>query len=396
MSDQRFAQDVHQTFADAGSFYISSMKGKAREQAVSFVGTGLATSLQANIENVIHNLANDVNFDYECVNYDFRFSQRDLSVSDNGSIIIKAPLDIDISSIDIYLVNNEARLLLPGVDFIQNVELDSSKPRFGTYINLEFFDNTLFGVQGKNLKALSLNINGTYTQDATIRNFLLKSYIGASSAPIGDALKFIVDYIGGDSQNLEAFENFINAMAGSTYFTGNWKQLRYYKSLATVEVKIKGYNGADPIYDNDIRVFRQRYVSGARDEISNSFYETNIINDVTNINTNGIVGLLENAKQIGNPIINYEIDSTFIGDVKASELEQAIENNLPFGYIQGSEPTFLLPVEPSFIALPKPPLAPSDIVNAQYFDATEGEIVNVIVLDENGNPVPLQVANMEE
>ena len=397
MSDQRFAQDVHQTFADAGSFYISSMKGKAREQAVSFVGTGLATSLQSNVENTIHNLVNDADFNYKCVNYDFVFTVRDITLSNDGCVIIHAPLDIHISSIDICLADNTAKLLLPAIDFIQEVEeTDIESVRYKQYKSIKLFNRDLIGPQGRNLKSLSFNINGTYTRESTIRNFLLKSYIGASHAPLGNSLKFITDYVGGYNQDINAFKNFLEAIAGSIYLDGAWRILGQYSTAfggIYVIAKITGYDEySNPILDDTINVVKDITHFVERGQLlSNEFITTVLKDQTTEINDDAETL----AASLGNPVINLTVFDDDVGLVKANELRQAIENNLPFGYIQGENPLINIPKHPTFTTLPIPPLPDEYIETALYYHggsiSTAEGAYPIIYQDTQGNAKELKV-----
>lgn len=382
MSDQRFAQDVHQTFADAGSFYISAFKGKAREQAVSFVGTGLATSLQNNIDNVIHNLINDDKHIYKCVDYDFKFRQTDISINDTLQTVIYAPLDIDISSIDVNTKDQGSKLLLAGVHFIQEIDEEQiiavdgkgyANPRCYKYKSIKFTDNSIIKQGCKNLVSFNFNINGTYTKDSAIRNFLLKSYIHASHAPLGQSLTHITNYIGGSQQDINDFIKFINAIGGATYFKDTniiLAEIDFPNGLAineqiTITAKVNGYSKNSKIL-NDLNVVTTiRRNETSEGESSASF-------SVTEIQNKYYPEIIQAEASYYNNV-TFEWNEN-ISDYLKNELTNAVYYNIPFGYNLSTQET------------------PIDTKTMQYQPDDEASPEDVMVSTRNGDPTPAKVA----
>lgn len=222
MSDPRFASDIYKTFSDAGSFYISDMKGAARHQAISFVAAGQNTGMRNAIENIIHNLSNDGDFVYTCSNYDYIFYQEDI---DNTETLptLNCKLDIDISSIDITTKDNKAYQLIAGIDFVQVRDIEPSSSLYGRYIKLKFTSTDIVGSKLCNIALNRLNINGVFTRDHFIRQSLLKSYTQVSTSYLGKNTEIINSYVGGSDQSPAQLGYALNAMCDTHYLEGTWQ-----------------------------------------------------------------------------------------------------------------------------------------------------------------------------
>lgn len=225
MNETNFASDVTKTFTDAGSFYIDNFKGKNREQAKTFVAAGLSTSLENNLKNVVHNLKSDADFNYECSNYTFSFTEKEISyfiLNDKKAMRIKANLPILITDISVEVEGNKAIELVPGFHFYQEKDNNTSSQTYGQFISIVIMEPEVWD-KFVHKKEIRFIIQGRYNQYAIIKNSLMSSLLGVGLIPVGDGINFIADYLVGDNQSVLNFENVLNALYENVYL----KQANY-------------------------------------------------------------------------------------------------------------------------------------------------------------------------
>ena len=225
MNETNFASDVTKTFTDTGSFYIDNFKGKNREQAKTFVAAGLSTSLENNLKNVVHNLKSDADFNYECSNYTFSFTEKEISyflLNDKKAMRIKANLPILITDISVEVEDNKAIELVPGFHFYQEKDNSTSSQTYGQFISIVIMEPEVWD-KFVHKKEIRFIIQGRYNQYAIIKNSLMSSLLGVGLIPVGDGVNFIADYLVGDNQSVLNFENVLNALYENVYL----KQANY-------------------------------------------------------------------------------------------------------------------------------------------------------------------------
>lgn len=331
MNETNFASDVTKTFTDAGSFYIDNFKGKNREQAKTFVAAGLSTSLENDIKNVVYNLKADADFNYECSNYTFSFTEKDISyfiLNDKKAMRVKANLPILITDISVEVEDNKALELVPGFHFYQEKDNNASSQTYGQFISIVIMEPEVWN-RFIHKKEIRFVIQGRYNQYATIKNSLISFLLGIGSIPVGEGVNFTANYLAGDNQSLLNFENVLNALYENVYL----KQANYkiFSKRNDIDANI-GVIVLNKLDLNTSKVLESKTFTFNRSLKDDYISSTDIYNDSFLIKKFNVGAHTPNTADRPRGMSLY-IDNTTTDDlIKLKEIVQVAKQLLPIGY----------------------------------------------------------------
>ena len=342
MSENGFALDVYATLNAAGSFYRTGMKGAARETAASFVAAGLSTSLLNAAKNLTNNLSN-TKAKARCVDYSIKIDANAISTVNNlPAISFDALEQVAISYIDFIDMANVAQRLYAGIDFYQTFTANTSSA-FPTYADIVFINTALVGATLNNIQAGVITITGNYTEYSAAKNSVMRSYIGADVAELGDNMLFESQYLGGSKQSCEDFYKYAQSLCGSTYLSGTYtiKNLQTAQNSIAIITAVK-YDKGTPI---DVVIARTWY-SGRNDDsvaigqqVSNDFLPAclKIYYPIDGSYSSNRPSKLRQpnekfASDIGAPILSLVFNENFLSPLRINSLKNTFAWTAPLGY----------------------------------------------------------------